>query len=144
MDTIGICSDHAGYELKTFISAYLIQKGFDVKDFGTDSSESCDYPDYAHLLGAAIDEGTLKRGISICGSGNGITMTMNKHAKVRAALSWSEEIATLARQHNDANVCGLPARYVDNEQAISIINAFLDTSFEGGRHQKRVDKIQLK
>lgn len=143
MEKFGICSDHAGFELKAFIKDYLVQKGFEVIDFGTDSSESCDYPDFAHQLGQAIDDGMLKRGISICGSGNGITMTMNKHPKVRAALSWTQEIAELARLHNDANVCGIPARYVDNDQALSIVNAFIDTSFEGGRHQARIDKIAI-
>ena len=143
METIGICSDHAGYELKNFIKEYLAQRGFEVKDYGTDSSESCDYPDYAHPMANAIDKGEFVRGISICGSGNGITMTVNKHPRVRAALSWNTEIAILGRQHNDANVCGIPARYVSNEEAIAIVDAFLDTAFEGGRHQNRVDKIPL-
>ncbi len=140
---IGICSDHAGFELKGKVKSLLEKKGLVVTDFGTDSTDSCDYPDFAHPMGYAIDNGELLRGISICGSGNGISMTMNKHPKVRAALSWDVELAKLARQHNDANVCGIPARFVSEEKAFAIIDAFLNTSFDGGRHQKRIDKIPL-
>lgn len=143
MKTIGICSDHAGYELKKTLIPYLEGKGFEVQDYGTDSSDSCDYPDYAHPMAYAIDEGKIVRGISICGSGNGITMTVNKHPKVRAALSWAVELAVLGRQHNDANVCGIPARFVSQTEAIAIVDAFLDTPFDGGRHQARIEKIPL-
>ena len=143
MEKIGICSDHAGYELKEKLKVVLTGMGLEPVDFGTDSTASCDYPDYAHLLGYAIDNGTLVRGISICGSGNGISMTMNKHPKVRAALCWTSEIAVLARQHNDANVCSMPARFISEDLALEILNAFLDTPFEGGRHQARLDKMPL-
>lgn len=143
MEKFGICSDHAGFELKEKVKVLLAERGFDVIDFGTDSTESCDYPDFAHLLGQAIDDGTLVRGISICGSGNGISMTMNKHQKVRAALCWTREIAEMARLHNDANVCSMPARFISEELAFDIVNTFLDTSFEGGRHQTRLDKMPL-
>ena len=143
MKKIGICSDHAGFELKEKFKVVLADKGFEVVDFGTDSTESCDYPDFAHLMGAAIDDGTLTRGVSICGSGNGISMTMNKHPKVRAALSWTREIAELARLHNDANVCSMPARFISYELALDILDAFLNTAFEGGRHQARLDKMPL-
>jgi len=140
---IGIASDHAGYEMKEFLIGWLDAMGYDVHDFGCDSPESCDYPDYAHPLGYAIDNGELTRGITLCGSGNGISMAINKHPKVRAALCWNVEIAELARRHNDANVCSLPARFIDNTQAVNILEKFLGTEFEGGRHQKRIDKIPL-
>ncbi len=140
---IGIACDHAGYELKELLVGYLDSLGYEVFDFGCDSPESCDYADYAHPLGFAIDNGELKRGIAICGSGNGINMTVNKHRSVRGALCWMEEIAGLARQHNDANVCTLPARYLENGQAIAIVEKFLATEFEGGRHERRIEKIPL-
>ncbi len=143
MNKIGICSDHAGYEIKEFLKPYLNKRGFEVVDFGTDSTASCDYTDYAHKLGFAIDNGDLIKGISICGSGNGISMTLNKHSKVRAALCWNPEIAALATQHNNANICSLPARFISNDQAMEILDAFFDAKFEGGRHQTRVDKIAL-
>ena len=143
MEKIGICSDHAGFELKEKFKEVLVAKGFEVMDYGTYSSDSCDYPDFAHQLGNAIDANLVLRGISICGSGNGISMTMNKHPKVRAALCWTTEIAELARLHNDANVCSLPARFVSEENAHAILEAFLTTSFEGGRHQLRIDKMPL-
>lgn len=143
MKKIGICSDHAGYELKELLKPYLTERGFVVVDFGTDSSDSCDYPDFAHPLGYAIDKGELERGVSICGSGNGISMTLNKHQKVRAALCWLPEIAALAMQHNNANVCSLPARFVTEEEAKAILDAYLGATFEGGRHQGRIDKMLL-
>ena len=143
MDKIGICSDHAGYELKEKLKLVLVGQGLEVVDFGTNSTESCDYPDFAHKLGDAIDQGDLSRGISICGSGNGISMTMNKHQKVRAALCWNKEIAELARLHNDANVCSMPARFISYELALEMLETFLTTSFEGGRHQARLDKMTL-
>ena len=141
---IGLASDHAGYEKKQFVIELLKSKGYEYKDFGCYSEESCDYADPAHLLGNAIDSGELKRGIAICGSGNGINMTLNKHQTVRAALCWSEEISKLARQHNDANVLVMPGRFIDDATCELIVDAWLDTEFEGGRHQKRIEKIPLK
>lgn len=144
METIGICSDHAGYELKERVKAWLAEQGITTKDFGCHSSESVDYPDFAHPLGSAIEQGQLNRGISICGSGNGISMVMNKYPHVRAALCWTEEIARLARQHNDANVLSLPARFISDEQAKTILKTYLETPFEGGRHKARIDKISIR
>lgn len=138
---IGIASDHAGYEMKEFLIGYLDAKGYDVHDFGTHSSESSDYPDYAHPLACAIEKGELPVGITICGSGNGISMTANKHQGIRAALCWTPEIGELARLHNDANICSLPARFIDNDTATEIVELFLKTDFEGGRHQRRIDKM---
>lgn len=133
--------DHAGYELKEFVKQKLIEKGFEVKDYGTYSSESVDYPDYAHPLGAAINRGEFARGIVICGSGNGVQMTVNKYPNVRCALCWTPEIASLGRQHNNCNVIALPARFISQETALEIVDVFLTTEFEGGRHQRRVEKI---
>ncbi len=141
---IGIASDHAGYELKDIVKKHLQGKGFEVKDFGTNSAESVDYPDFAHPLADYVESASNILGVSICGSGNGISMTLNKHQGVRAALCWNAEIAALAIQHNNANVCSLPARFVSNEQAIEIIEAFLSSEFEGGRHISRVNKIPVK
>ena len=140
-ETIPMACDHAGFELKQKVKAYLESKGFEVKDFGTYSTDSCDYPDYAHQLGAAIEKGDYKRGIVICGSGNGVQITANKYPHVRCALCWIEEIAALARQHNDANVLSMPARFIDEATAMQIVEAFISTPFEGGRHQRRVEKI---
>lgn len=133
--------DHAGYELKLKVKAYLEAKGFEIKDFGTYSTESCDYPDFAHQLGSSIEKGDYKRGIVICGSGNGVQITANKYQHVRCALCWIPEIATLARQHNDANVISMPARFISEETALKIVDEFINTPFEGGRHQRRVEKI---
>jgi len=140
---IGICSDHAGYELKEYIINLMKAEGIDSKDYGCFSEESCDYPDFAHQLGYAIDSGKCKIGIAICGTGNGINMTLNKHQKVRSALCWKEEIAFFARSHNNANVVTLPGRVVTHEEAIRILKVFFETEFEGGRHQGRIDKIAL-
>lgn len=140
---LGIACDHAGYELKEFLVGYLGSKGYDVYDFGTNSPESVDYPDYAHPLANAIEKGELPRGIALCGSANGITITLNKHQGIRAAICWEPEIAELARKHNDANICSLPARFIDNDTAVKIVETFLNTDFEGGRHQRRIDKIPL-
>ena len=140
-EIIPIASDHAGYELKEKVKQYLISKNFEVKDFGTFSSESVDYPDFAHQLGSAVNRGDFKRGIVICGSGNGVQMTVNKYPNVRCALCWNEEITSLARQHNDANVISLPARFISENDAIHFVDIFLNTNFEGGRHQRRVEKI---
>ncbi len=143
-ETIGLACDHAGYELKQFVKQYLTEKGIPFKDYGTDSTESCDYPDYAHALAKGMEDGTVKSGIAICGSGEGISMTLNKHQTVRAALCWMPEIAHLARQHNNANVLVMPGRFIDNSMAKDILDEFLSTPFEGGRHQRRIDKIPVK
>ena len=141
---IGIACDHAAYELKEFLVGYLATKGFEVKDFGTYSEESCDYPDFAHALGEAIDNGELERGLGLCGSGEGISMTLNKHQGIRAGLCWLPEIAHLIRQHNDANVVVLPARFITNDEAVAILDEYFSTEFEGGRHEARVAKIPVK
>lgn len=140
---IGIACDHAAYELKEFLVGYLSSKGFEVKDFGTHSEESCDYPDFAHALGEAIDNGDLERGVALCGSGEGISMTLNKHQSVRAALCWIPEIAKLSRQHNNSNVLCMPARFISNDEALEMLNIWLETEFEGGRHQRRLDKMPI-
>lgn len=140
---IGICCDHAGYALKNELTQYLSDLGYTVKNFGTDSEESCDYPDFSHPMANAIEKGEFPLGISICGTGNGINMTTNKHQSIRAALCWNAEISELARSHNNANVCSLPARFINTDLAKSIIAKFLDTPFEGGRHQTRIDKIPI-
>ena len=140
---IGIACDHAAYELKEFLVGYLASKGFEVKDFGTHSEESCDYPDFAHALGEAIDNGDLERGVALCGSGEGISMTLNKHQAVRAALCWIPEIAKLSRQHNNSNVLCMPARFISNDEALEMLNIWLETEFEGGRHQRRLDKMPI-
>ncbi len=140
---IGIACDHAGYQMKEFLVGYLDGMGYDVHDFGTHDETSVDYPDFAHPLAEAIESGELPHGIALCGSGNGISMALNKHRGIRAALCWEVEVAELARAHNDANVCSLPARFIDNTEAAAIVDAFLKTAFEGGRHQRRVEKIPL-
>ncbi|RUT78858.1 ribose 5-phosphate isomerase B [Ancylomarina longa] len=143
MVKIAIASDHAGFLYKNKLVAYLISEGYEVKDFGTNSEESMDYPDTAHPLAEAVENGDFVFGFTLCGSGNGITMTANKHQKIRAALCWTAEIASLARAHNNANVCGIPARFVSYEEAENIVKVFLESEFEGGRHQKRIDKIAI-
>ena len=125
------------------MKAQLIARGLQVEDYGCHSAERCDYPDHAHPMGRAIQEGMIERGISICGSGNGISMVLNKYPRVRAALCWNVELAKLAREHNDANVLSLPARFISREEAEAIVSAFLDTAFEGGRHAARVEKIPI-
>ena len=138
---IGVANDHAGYELKLKVVDYLQQKGYTIRNFGTDTSDAVDYPDFAHILANAVEQGECELGISICGSGNGINMTVNKHAGIRGALCWLPEISRLARAHNDANICSLPARFISEETAFSIVDEFLNTTFDGGRHQRRVRKI---
>jgi len=140
---IGMAADHAGFELKEFLKKYLIDKGFKVTDFGTNSVDSSDYADYAHPLGSAIDKRELDLGFSICGSGNGINMVVNKYPNVRSALCWNVEIAKLAVEHNNANICALPARFISKEEAIQIVDIFFSAEFEGGRHQRRIDKIPI-
>lgn len=144
MKTIGICSDHAGFELKQYVKLWLDDKGWAYKDFGTYSPESCDYPDFAHPLALAVEAGECYPAIAICGSGNGINITLNKHQGIRAALCWNAEIAGLARQHNDANVLVMPGRFVTNKEADTILTKFFSTPFEGGRHQRRIDKIPVR
>lgn len=144
MKVIGLAADHAGFELKEYVKRWLAAKGLNCKDFGTDSDASVDYPDYAHPLASAVEAGECYPGIAICGSGNGISMTLNKHQGIRAALCWNEEIARLARLHNDANVLVMPGRFVDTAEADKILTAFFAADFEGGRHQRRVDKIPCK
>ncbi len=141
---IAIASDHAGFELKKELTGYLGKKGYTVKDFGSHTPDNVDYPDYAHILAEAVANGDFDYGISLCGSGNGINMTVNKHQGIRSALCWNVEIAELARRHNDANVCALPARFISISEATGIVDRFLGTPFDGGRHKRRVDKIPLK
>ena len=140
---VAIASDHAGYRMKEFVAGYLLSKGYAVNDLGTHSEESVEYPVYAHALARVVAAGECDLAVSLCGSANGISMTLNKHPKVRAAICWCPEIAALARQHNDANVCSLPARFIDETQAAAILDAFFDAEFEGGRHQRRVEMIDL-
>lgn len=140
---IGIANDHAGFELKKEIKPYLLSKGYEVIDYGSDSDKSVDYPDYAHKLALAVENKEVDLGISICGSGNGINIAANKHQGVRSALCWMPEISKLARQHNNANICALPARFINEQQAKEILDQFLNTSFEGGRHEMRIKKIPL-
>lgn len=142
--TVGICNDHAGVEVKNFIVKKLEEIGVTISNFGTDTTDSCDYPDFAHPMALAVEEGKCDMGIAICGTGNGISMTCNKHQGIRAALSWEVEIARLAREHNNANVVGIPARFISIEKAWEIVEAFLSTDFEGGRHEARVAKIPVK
>lgn len=139
---IGIACDHAGFGLKEELKAYLSNKNLKVIDYGTFSEVSCDYPDFAHKLGNALENNDVEFGISICGSGNGINMTVNKHKGVRSALCWNREISALARQHNNANNCALPARFISLNEAKTIVDIFLDTDFEGGRHERRINKIE--
>jgi ribose 5-phosphate isomerase B len=141
---IVIASDHAGFELKEKIIDYLKGKNFSVEDLGTHSPESVDYPDYGHALAEHVASKRYDAGISLCGSGNGINMTANKHPEIRSALCWRKDIAELARNHNDANICALPARFISFDEACRIVDAFLSSSFEGGRHQRRIDKIPVK
>lgn len=143
MKTIGLCSDHAGFELKACVQKWLDSKGLAYKDFGTYSSDSCDYPDFAHPMANAVEAGEVYPGIAICGTGNGIGMTLNKHQGIRAALCWEAEIARLSRAHNDANVLVMPGRFISEETALQILEAFFQTEFEGGRHQRRIDKIPV-
>lgn len=141
---VALCSDHAGFETKQAVIEYLKSHGIEYKDFGTYTTDSCDYPDFAHLCANAVESGECYPGIAICGSGEGINITLNKHQGIRAALCWIPEIAELARKHNDANVLSMPGRFVTNEQALEMVKTFLSTEFEGGRHQRRIDKIPCK
>ena len=142
-ETIAIASDHAGYAMKSFVKQFLSTAGYQVLDLGTHSEESCDYSDYGHALAEAVERGEVKRGVGICGSGEGMAMTLNKHQGIRAALVWDAEIARMTRLHNDANVLVLPGRYIDTATAETCLQAFLTTSFEGGRHVRRLEKMPL-
>lgn len=141
---IVIASDHAGFELKQKLVNYLRSKNIFVDDIGTHSAESTDYPDYGHALAEKVKSGRYYAGISLCGSGNGINITANKHPEIRSALCWRRDIAELARRHNDANICALPARFITFEEACEIVDAFLTAPFDGGRHERRKEKIPLK
>ena len=138
---VAFASDHAGYELKQYLIGIMKERGYEVEDFGTHSTDSCDYPDFAHPAAKAVESGECDFGIAMCGSGNGIQMTLNKHQGIRAALCWLPEFASLARQHNNANILVLPARFISRDEAVKILDAYLAAEFEGGRHQRRIDKI---
>lgn len=138
---LAIGGDHAGFEYKQKIIKYLKEAGHEVKDYGSESTDSVDYPDFAHPLSAAVEQRQHELGILICGSANGVAMTANKHQGIRAAICWNEELATLARQHNDANIICLPARFIDYQTAEQLVEKFINEPFEGGRHKNRVDKI---
>jgi ribose 5-phosphate isomerase B len=140
---ISIGNDHAGPEYKKAIVAMLKANGYEVTNYGTDSADSVDYPDFAHPVALDVETKKADFGIIICGSGNGIAMSANKHQGIRAALCWMKEIAVLARQHNNANIISIPARYTSIPQAVEMVQTFLNTDFEGGRHQNRVDKINF-
>jgi ribose 5-phosphate isomerase B len=141
MEKIAIGADHAGYELKEYLKRFLEKKGYTIKDFGTYSLEPADYPDFAHPVAAAVEKKEFDLGLLVCGSANGVAITANKHQGIRAAICWEEELGALARQHNDANVLCLPSRWISKELAEKILDRFLNASFEGGRHARRVDKI---
>lgn len=141
--TIGLASDHAGFPLKQYVKTYLEQHHIEYRDYGCYSEESCDYPDFAHALAKGIEEQECERGIAICGSGEGISMSLNKHQAIRAALCWIPEIAKMTRLHNDANVLVMPGRYISEEEAAQIMDSFLQTDFEGGRHIHRIQKIPV-
>lgn len=143
-NTIAMASDHAGFQLKEIIKNYVESLGYKVKDFGTFSEDSCDYADFAHPAAEAVEKGEYPFGIAMCGSGNGIQMTLNKHQGIRAALCWNPELARLAKQHNNANFLVLPARFITPEEAKLIVDAYLTSSFEGGRHERRIEKIPVR
>ena len=140
---IGICSDHAGLEYKTRLISYLLGKGYEVVNFGTDSADSCDYSDFAHPLANAVESGECDKGIAICGTGNGMAMTLNHHRGIRAGLAWNTAVATLVKEHNDANVLVMPARFASYNMCNSMVRAWLGTDFAGGRHRRRIDKIPV-
>ena len=141
--SVGVASDHAGYQMKEFLTGYLAAKGYEVTDFGCSSEERCDYADFAHPLAAAVENGEVAFGLAMCGSGEGMAMTLNKHCGIRAGLAWNTEIAELIKRHNNANVLVLPARFIDNDCALEILQAYLTAEFEGGRHERRIEKIKL-
>lgn len=140
---IGICSDHAGVALKTRLISYLLGKGYEVYNFGTDSEESCDYPDFAHPLATAVEKGEVDCGIAICGTGNGMAITLNHHQGIRAGLAWNTKVASLVKTHNNANILVLPARFISEQMGVFCTRAWLNAEFQGGRHQRRIDKIPV-
>ena len=140
---VGMASDHAGFQMKEYLKSLLHDKGYEVVDFGAYSSDSMDYPDTAHPLARAVENKEVDFGIAMCGSGNGISMTLNKHQGIRAALCWTPELGALAKQHNNANILSLPARFITEEMAREIVEAYITAEFEGGRHQRRIDKIPV-
>jgi len=141
--TIALGCDHGGYALKEYLKIKIAESGYSVRDFGTFSSDSIDYPDFAHPVAWSVNNGQFPIGILICGSGNGVCMTANKYAGIRAALCWNTELARLSRQHNDANILCLPGRFITENEALRAVMSFLTTDFEGGRHQARIEKIPL-
>ena len=141
---IGICSDHAGVEYNATIIETLKKEGYEMVNFGTDSTESMDYPDVAHPLALAVEKGEVDLGIALCGTGNGMAITLNKHQGIRAGLAWNVEIGKLVKEHNNANVLVMPARFIPIETALEIVHAWLNSTFQGGRHQRRIDKIPVK
>ena len=143
MKRIGICSDHSGVEYKSRLIGYLLGKGYEVVNFGTDSTDSCDYPDFAHPLAAAIESGEVDAGIALCGTGNGMALALNHHRGIRAGLAWNTQVARLVKEHNNANVLVMPARFVSYRMAVMMVRVWLTTEFAGGRHQRRIDKILL-
>ena len=140
---IGICSDHAGFDYKERLIAYLKSKNVEVEDFGTHSTESMDYPDVAHPLAEAVENGSVDKGIAMCGTGNGMAITLNKHQGIRAGLAWNTDIAALVKKHNNANVLVMPARFATFDEIVKMTDTWLTTEYEGGRHQKRLDKIPV-
>ncbi len=143
MKKIALAADHGGYAMKEFVAGYLMANGYEFTDLGCNSEASVDYPDFAHPLATAIQNGDAELGFAFCGSANGITMTLNRHKGVRAAICWQKELASLARAHNNANICSMPGRFINEQTAAEIVDAFLNTQFEGGRHTQRVEKIEL-
>jgi ribose 5-phosphate isomerase B len=141
---IAIASDHAGFLLKEKLIKFLKSEKYEIKDFGSFNDENVDYPDFAHPLAIAVADGDFDLGISICATGNGINMTVNKHQGIRSALCWNEEISKLARAHNDANICAIPGRFISDSEAFLIVKTFITTGFDGGRHKRRIDKIPIK
>lgn len=141
--TIAIGNDHAGTQYKSAVTDFLRSKNIDIKNHGTNIEDSVDYPDFVHPVAMDVENGVADFGIIICGSGNGASMTANKHSGIRSALCWSKEIAQLARQHNNANILSIPARFVSQHQALDMVKVFLETEFEGGRHQQRIEKIPV-
>ena len=141
---IAVGNDHAGYEIKLVVMDWLKEQGYEIQNYGTDSPDSVDYPDFVHPVADAVEKGEFDLGVLVCGSGQGVSFTANKHQGIRAALCWMPEIAELARLHNNANILCMPGRFIDREMAISIMEKFFSTSFEGGRHQNRIDKVALK
>lgn len=139
--SVGFACDHAAYDMKEFLVGYMSAKGYEVIDFGCHSEERCDYADFAHPLASAVEDGSVAFGIALCGSGEGMAMTLNKHKGVRAGLVWRKEIAELVKQHNNANVLVLPARFITNDEAVELVDAYLAAEFEGGRHEQRIAKM---